>query len=361
MRIIISAGGTGGHIYPALAIIKKFQEKELDLNVLYIGTHNRMEKDIIPKYNIPYEELKIYGLNKGYYIRNIKNMYYLFNSYHKALKIMKNFKPDLVIGVGGYVTMPVLMAAHKLKIKIIIHEQNSIPGKTNKLLSKYANIVFTSFKNSSKYFNDNVKCIYSGNPSGDNVINLKPMKKEELGFSKNKKLVLITSGSLGSTSLNEKLVEFLKLSNNEFYEVLYITGKDNYDDFMKNNKFSKNIKVVPYLDNLSSLFKSCDLVIARAGAGTISELLMSKTPSILIPSPNVANNHQYYNAKDLYDFGLSLMLEEDKLDSKKLYKQVCSLLKENNLEYKNLKINLKKQNSVMASDIIYKETKELFK
>ncbi len=359
MKIIVSAGGTGGHIYPALAIINKFKEKEKNLDILYIGTHNRMEKDIIPKNNIKYEELVIYGLNKGYFIRNIKNIGYLKKAYQKCLQIMQEFKPDVVIGVGGYVTMPVILAASKLKIKTFIHEQNSIPGKANKLLSKKANIVFTSFPKSREYFSKKTKCIYSGNPSGDNVLSLKPYQKEDFGFSNSKPLIVITTGSLGSSSVNDRLVEFLKLSNNAFYNVLFITGERNYDEFIKHNKFSKNIKVIPYLDNLAALFKTSELVISRAGASTISELLMSETPAILIPSPNVANNHQYYNAKELYDNGLSLMIEENNLDGQKLYNEVKSLLSKNNKLYANMKVNLKNYEKKQASDIIYNEVKEV--
>ena len=242
MRVIISAGGTGGHIYPALSIIKKLQEKELYLDVLYIGTHNRMEKDIIPQNKIPYEEIEIYGFSKNI-LKDFKNVYLLYKAYNKCLKIMKEFKPDIVIGVGGYVTMPVIMAAKKLNIKSVIHEQNIIPGKTNKFLSRGVDAVFTSFKESEKYFDKDVNCIYTGHPSGDNVLSLKPIRKDELGLSKNKKLVLITSGSLGSSAMNEKLIEFLNLSGNEDYEVLFITGKGNYEEFSK-NKFNSNIKVI---------------------------------------------------------------------------------------------------------------------
>ena len=236
MRMIISAGGTGGHIYPALAIVKKFQAMDKDFEVLYIGTHNRMENKIVPEHNIPYQSLKIYGFSKSDIARDIKNVGYLIKAYYKCIDIIKNFKPDIVVGVGGYVTMPVLMAAKKMKIKTVIHEQNSIPGKTNKFLSKGVDKVFTSFKESNKYFDKNVNVVYSGNPSGDNVNNLKPIKKETLGFSKEKKLVLVTSGSLGSSALNDKLIDFLKLSKKEDYEVLFITGNANYESFIKENK-----------------------------------------------------------------------------------------------------------------------------
>lgn len=359
MKMIISAGGTGGHIYPALAIVKKFQKMDKDLEVLYIGTHNRMENKIVPEHNIPYQSLKIYGFSKTEILRDIKNVGYLIKAYNKCISIMKEFKPDIVVGVGGYVTMPVLMAAKKLKIKCVVHEQNSIPGKTNKFLSKGVDRVFTSFLESNKYFSKDVNVVYTGNPSGDNVNNLKPIKKESLGFSKDKKLVLVTSGSLGSSALNNKLIDFLKQSKNEDYEVLFITGNANYDKFISENKFSKNVKILPYLDNLSALFKDCDLVIGRAGAGTISELLMSRTPAILVPSPNVANNHQYYNALDLSNSKLAIMIEEKDLEPKELYNKVEALLEKDNKEYKELKANLKKFESFSSSDKIYNEIKEL--
>ena len=357
MRMIISAGGTGGHIYPALAIIQKFQKEEKNFEVLYIGTHNRMENTIVPENNIPYESIKIFGFSKNIG-QDLQNIGYLYKAYNKCLKIIQDFKPDIVVGVGGYVTLPVILAAKHEKIKTVIHEQNSIPGKTNKFLSRGVNAVFTSFKDSNKYFAPQVNCVFTGNPCADNVKNLKPISKESLGFSKNKKLVLITSGSLGSSALNNKLNDFLKLSQNEDYEILFITGNNNYEDFVKGNKYKKNIKILPYLNNLSALFKNCDLVISRAGAGTVAELLMAQTPSILIPSPNVANNHQYYNAKDLNDNKLAIMIEETDLDAKKLYQKV-KLLLNNSQEYKEIKNNLSHRENIASGDKIYKSIKEL--
>lgn len=360
MKIIVSAGGTGGHIYPALAIIDKFKEKDKNLEVLYIGTHNRMENKIVPERNIPYESLEIYGFSKKMIGRDIKNIGYIIKSYKKCKKIMKSFKPDAVIGVGGYVTLPVIMAASKLGIKTFLHEQNSIPGKTNKFLSKKVDMVFTSFPISNNYFSKSVNVLCTGNPSADNVINLKPINKETLGFKKNKKLVIVTSGSLGSSGMNDKLIEFLDKSQKEDYEVLFLTGERNYEEFVKNNKFSNNIKVLPYLENLASLFKSADLVIGRAGAGTIFELLMAKTPSILIPSPNVSNNHQYYNALDLSQDKLSIMILEKDLDGNKLYEKVKSLLNGDET-YKNIKNNLLNRENYSSSEIIYEKIKETIK
>ena len=173
MRIVISAGGTGGHIYPALAIIDKIKEKEEASEFLYIGTHNRMEKDIVPKKGIPYKEIEIYGFNKKA-LKNIKLLKCIIKSYKECKKTIKNFNPDIVIGVGGYVTAPVILAASKLGYKTFIHEQNSIPGKTNKFLAKYATKVGVSFESSIKYFPKN-KTVFTGNPCNESALKIKNM------------------------------------------------------------------------------------------------------------------------------------------------------------------------------------------
>ena len=362
MNIIISAGGTGGHIYPAIAIINKFKEKERNLNVLYIGTHNRMEKDIIPSLGIKYEPIEIYGFSKTQIFRDFKNIFLIKNAYKKCLKIMQDFKPDVVIGVGGYVTMPVLSAAKKLNIPTVIHEQNSIPGKTNKVLNKNVSLVCTSYENSNRYFSNAKKIVYTGNPSGENALTTKKISKESLGFNKNKKLLLIVSGSLGSGTVNNFFAKFLSMvSDEDNFEVLYITGKSYYDDFILNKEFSKNVKVMPFLDNMAGLFNDVDLIISRAGAGTISEILAMEIPSILIPSPYVANNHQYYNALDLKNKKVSILIEEKKLKEKEMYEKVQNLLKDNNEEYKMMKQNLAKLDMKNAASLIYRSIKEILK
>ena len=215
---------------------------------------------------------------------------------------MKEFKPDYVIGFGGYVTLPVLLAAKNAKIRCGIHEQNKLPGKTNKFLSKYVDETFTSFEVSDKTFKN--KVIVTGNPTGSKALNIKPADKTKLGFSKDKKLTIIVMGSLGSQIVNNLLKDFLTNYKNSDNEILFITGKSNYENF-KDISVSKNIKIIPYYDDLSSIMKVSDLVISRAGASTISEILSLNKPSILIPSPYVANNHQYYNALELKEKGLS--------------------------------------------------------
>ena len=360
MKIIVSAGGTGGHIYPALAIIKKFQEMEKDLEVIYIGTHNRMEKEIVPKMGIKYIDLKIYGFSKTNILRDIKNISLIKKAMNKCLKIMKEFKPDIVIGCGGYVTYPVIKAAKKLNIKTFIHEQNSIPGKSNVYLSKFVDLVGISFKNSKNYFKKAKRVVYTGNPCGENALTVKKVSKSTLGFKPNDKLIIIVAGSLGSESLNNKFKAYLSTIDNESYNVLYITGTNLYEEFIKDTKFSKNVKVVPFYDNLPSIMKDAYLVISRAGASTISELLALKIPSILIPSPYVANNHQYYNALDLANMKVSELIEEKNLNSN-IIKVMINELVYNDELYKEFKNNLEKLNTKASSTIIYEEIKEIIK
>lgn len=361
MKIIVSAGGTGGHIYPALAIINKFKEKEENLEVLYIGTHNRMEKDLIPQRGIPYESIEIYGFSKKDILLDIKNIFLIKKAEKKCLKLMQEFKPDLVLGIGGYVTYPVISAASKLGIKTFIHEQNSLPGKTNMTLQKKADLIGVSFKESANKFKKaKGEVFYSGNPCGENALSLEPMSKESLGLSNDKKLVVIVAGSLGSSTVNAKMKEFLKVASKEKYEVLYITGKALYDDFIKGETFSPNIKVLPYLDNLPALLKNTDLIVTRAGASTMSEILSLTLPAIFIPSPYVANNHQYYNAMEIKNNGGGEVIEEKDLTPELLSSKINEVL-ENHELYLNMKSNLKKMSINNSSDLIYSKLKDLMK
>lgn len=358
MRVIITAGGTGGHIYPALAIINKIKEKEPNSEFLYIGTHNRMEKDIVPKCGYRYEAIEIYGFSKTMIKRDFKNLGLIYKAYKRCLTLIKEFKPDVVIGVGGYVTFPVIMAAKKLGVKTFIHEQNSIPGKSNKVLAKKVDLIGVSFKDSMKYF-DVKKVRLTGNPCGENAINIKKMPKTKYGLSKDKKCVLIVQGSLGSSIINEKMKDYLSSISSKDYEVLYITGKDYYESFNK-NKFSDNVKVVPYVDNLSALLKDVDLVITRAGASITSEITALRIPSIFIPSPYVANNHQYYNALSIKNAGAGEMIEEKDLTSNLLKTKVDNILNNDKL-YKSMQDNLKFMSIDNSSTIIYELLKNLIK
>ncbi len=349
MKVIISAGGTGGHIYPALSVIEELK-KDKNCEILYIGTTDRMESVLVPEKGISYVGIKMSGLSKNIF-RNVKNIFNICSSYRTCIKKMKEFKPDYVIGFGGYVTFPVIMAAHKLGIKCALHEQNKLPGKTNRFLSKYANITFSSFEVEKGTFKN--KVIVSGNPCAQNAIDIKAHDKTKLGFSADKKLIIIVMGSLGSITVNNKLRDFLENFDSKDEEILFITGKSSYDSF-KDLKVNKCVKIVPYYSDLSGLIKSSDLLVSRAGASTISELLALNKPSILVPSPYVADNHQYYNAKDLADRGLSIMLEEKDLNSESLNNKIKEAFK---LE-KDMVERIKNVPKLKSSSIIVEEIKK---
>lgn len=350
MRVIISAGGTGGHIYPALAIVDKIKEKEPNSEILYIGTHNRMEKDIVPKTGIPFKTIKIYGFYRKQIWKNFKTISCFIKSYNDCKKIIKDFKPDIVLGIGGYVTGPTIYAAHKLGIKTFIHEQNTIPGKSNKFLSKYADKIGVSFKSSSSFFPKD-KVIFTGNPCSEKAINTVASSKKEFGLSENKKLVLCVMGSLGSSKINDFLIKSLNLFNNKDYEILYVTGKNSYDNVIK-NKFPSNVKVVPYIDNLPRIMKKTDIIVSRAGASALSEIIELGLPSILIPSPYVPDNHQYKNAIDLVEKDAAVLIEEKELSGDILVRKIDELINNEN-KLKQIKNNLKEFSVPNSSSKIY--------
>lgn len=357
MRIIVTAGGTMGHINPALAIIKEFEKREKNLEVLYIGTTNRMEKDIIPQYGYKYIGIEMYGLSKNIK-RNIKTLFLLFKNTKYLKKVMKEFKPDICIGCGGYVTYPVIKTAHKLGIKTFIHEQNSIPGKSNILVGIYSDLIGVTFKESKKYFKGKGKVFYSGHPCGAEALNTPSKDKSEYKLTKNKKLITIVAGSLGSLTLNNKMKEYLSSAKDKDYEIVYVTGKSHYEEFIKDLDIPSNVRIVPFVNELPGLLKISDAVVSRAGAGALAEILALKLPSIIIPSPYVANNHQYYNAKELENNGKVLMIEEDKLTKELIDEKVNDILFNEELRDKLIN-NMNKDKVADSSYIIYNEIKNI--
>ena len=358
MRVVVSAGGTGGHIYPALAIINKIKEEEPNSEFLYIGTHNRMEKDIVPKQGILFKAIEMYGFNKKHLFKNFKTVKCLFKSFKECKKMIKEFNPDVVIGVGGYVTIPVIISAKKLGYKTFIHEQNSIPGKSNRFLAKYCDLIGVSFKSSMEYLPKN-KTVLTGNPCSENALKVPSATKMSLGLSSNKQLVLVTMGSLGSSSVNKVMMEAMDKFKTKKYEVLYISGKTLYEK-IKDNKFPTNVKVLPFYEGLTGIMKRADLIVSRAGASTLSEIIALEMPSILIPSPYVANNHQYINAMDLIKERAAIMIEEKDLTSDLLVKTIDDTLNDV-VKLRTLKNNLKNFKVDDSASMIYNELKELIK
>lgn len=308
MKFIIAAGGTGGHIYPALSIASRLIKE--NHQVLYIGTTDRMESRIVPDKGIDFIGIPIKGLNRKNIFKNILVFIMYVKAYFKARKIIKEYNPDLVIGVGGYITLPVLKAASSLHIKTLIHEQNSIPGLSNKLLSKNASTICVSMESSIKYFPSN-KTVYTGNPRSQEVFNIDLYPKTNL--FKSGKLVIIVMGSLGSSTINKELVNIIPSFKDKKYNVLVITGDKYYEQFSKFNY--SNVKIVPYMDNLINLMKDSDLIVSRAGASIISEITSIGIPAILVPSPYVSNNHQYKNALSLEAAGAAVIVSEDEFSS----------------------------------------------
>ena len=355
MKYIISAGGTGGHIYPAISIINKIKEKDKKAEILYIGTTDRMEKDIIPNLGIDYVGIKMNGLSK-----NIKKLLSFgtnaIKGYKKCKKIIKNFKPDIVIGVGGYITFPVVMAAHKQKVKILLHEQNSVVGKANKFLSKYADTICISMDVSKKYFPAD-KVVLTGNPRSEDVYNNKKGKKEEYGLSISKKLVLITMGSLGASTINKKIYDMIKKFKGKTYEVLLVTGKDNYEEANK-IKLPSNVKIVPYIDNMGEVLKFTDFIVTRAGATIIAEITTLGIPALIIPSPYVANNHQVLNANYLKDNGAAYVMLENEFDEDKFLDNIDEALSSTEV-YKKMSENSKKIGNPDSATKVYNEIKKL--
>lgn len=357
MRYIVTAGGTGGHIYPALSIINKIKSQDKKAKILYIGTTDRMEKDIIPNLGIEYVGIKMNGLSKSFK----KITMFLVNTVrgtNKCLKIMKKFKPDIVIGVGGYITFPVVLAAHKLNIKVLLHEQNSIPGKANRFLSKYADTICISMESSRKYFEHN-NVILTGNPRGEEVLKAPRGNKKDYDLKITKKLVLITMGSLGADTINKKIIELLDEFNDKNYEVLLVTGKANYDE-VKNTKLPKNVKITPYIENMASVLKYTDLIVTRAGATILAEITVLGIPAIIIPSPYVANNHQLINARDLENNQAATVILEKDFTKDLFIKKIDEILNDKEL-YKTYSTNSKKLGITDSSARVYREIERLIK
>ena len=355
MRVIISAGGTGGHIYPALAIINKIKEKEPDSEFLYIGTHNRMEKDIVPSKGIPFKSIEMYGFSKKIF-KNFKTVKCLFKAFGECRKIIREFNPDIVIGVGGYVTVPVIVSAHKLGYKTFLHEQNALPGKSNRYLSKHCDLIGVSFESSLDKFPKD-KAIFTGNPCSEDALKAPIVLKSTLGLSATKKLVLIVMGSLGAGRVSKYLEKELNYFKDKDYEVLFVTGKGSYEEVMKYS-YPKNVKIIPFYEGLTSVMKKTDVMVSRAGASTLSEIIALEVPSILIPSPYVANNHQYLNALDLVNKDAALMIEEKDLSDGVLVKKVDSLINDE-IKIKEIKNNLRGMQIKDSASIIYDNLKRV--
>ena len=358
MRIIVSAGGTGGHIYPALAIINKLKERNKDLDILYIGTTDRMEKDLIPSLGINYKGIEMKGLNRKKIFKNVEVIKSFKNAIKEIEKIMKDYKPDVVLGIGGYITAPVIIAAHKLGIRTFIHEQNSIPGLSNKILKKKATKIGVSLKESEKYFKRcNVE--FTGNPRSEEAYNAEPVKKSKYDLHESKKLVLFVMGSLGSLTMTKIMKNIIPEFKDKPYEVLFITGARYFEQY-NDVDIPKNVKMVPMLKDMLNVLKKTDLIITRAGASTIAEITAIGVPSIMIPSPYVTHNHQEKNAEVLENNKSAVVIKEKELTSEKLINTIDNLINDEK-KLEEMRNNSKKLGVTDSATKIAKIVEELSK
>lgn len=335
MNVLFTGGKTQGHIGPN---IKIYLEMKKNNKFFYIGNKNSLEENIVKEISdIKFYGLTSYGLSKNIF-KNIIAIYFFIINYFKAIKILKKNHINLVIGSGGFITLSVIKAAQTLKIKNVLHEQNFLAGKTNNFLSKKADLIFTSFKNGINHF-PKAKVVYTGNPAGsikDNDLKINTKQKYLQGYLK----VLVISGSNGSKVINDLIKNSLDKFKEEKIFITWVTGSKYYLDYKKYE--SDNVVIYPYTHLMIQLMNEADLIISRAGATTISEIIALNKVSILIPSKNVANNHQEYNADYLYNIHAAIKIKEDDLSKNNLFKMIdkAIVLKsviKNNLE--KIKVN----------------------
>jgi UDP-N-acetylglucosamine--N-acetylmuramyl-(pentapeptide) pyrophosphoryl-undecaprenol N-acetylglucosamine transferase len=329
MRIVVSGGGTGGHIYPALALIREINKEEDQAQFLYIGTEQGLESKLVSRENIPFKSIYITGFKRKFSFENLKTIYRFIKGVRDSKRMLKQFKPDVVIGTGGYVCGPVVYAAAKLGIPTIIHEQNSVPGLTNKFLSRYVDRIAICFEEAKQYFPAE-KVVMTGNPRASEVMNQDGAKgKKSVGLNPKIPAVLIFGGSRGARPINEAVVKSLVQISEKPYQVLYVTGDVHYDEVKNEVDIlgnPDNVIIKPFIHNMQEVLAGIDLTVSRAGATTLAELTALGIPSILIPSPYVTNNHQEKNARALSDHGAAELVLESELSSAKLIGKIDGIL-----------------------------------
>lgn len=365
MKYLITGGGTGGHIYPALAIANEIKSKEKDAEILYVGTKNGLEAELVLRAGFKFETIRVKGMprkiNKDFFIC-IKELLLGIND---AKKIINKFQPDVVIGTGGYVCGPVVYMAKKKKIPGIIHEQNAYPGITNKILSRYVDKVAVTFEESRKYFKYEDKVFLTGNPIRKEILEIdKNEAFKILDIDKSIPFILSFGGSGGQKKLNDEMYKFIKKANSrKDIQLIHVTGKRHYNNFInklekENIVISKNIKVLPYLYEMPQAINIASLVITSAGAITLAEISAVGVPSILIPKSYTAENHQEYNAREFEKKGAAILVLEEDLKGDTLWDIIYNII-HNKEKLLLMKENSKKLGKTDAANKIFKLIKSI--
>jgi UDP-N-acetylglucosamine--N-acetylmuramyl-(pentapeptide) pyrophosphoryl-undecaprenol N-acetylglucosamine transferase len=333
MRVILTGGGTGGHIYPALAVAKEILRHEPQATFLYIGAKNGLEGNLVPRAGIPFEAIEISGLKRKITLDNVKTLWKFFRAVSTSKDMIRAFQPDVVIGTGGYVCGPVVYAATRLGIKTVIHEQNVVPGLTNKFLARYVDRVAVSFAESLGYFPQG-KSVLTGNPRATEVMHGDAEAgRRFLGVGADAKIVLIFGGSRGAKAINEAALELVPemkdFGNTHF---VYVTGDVHYEAInaalKEKGERPDNLTVLPFLHNMPDVLAATHVLIGRAGASTLAEITALGVPAILIPSPYVTNNHQEKNARGLEREGAAEVILERELSGERLKQALLPLLRD---------------------------------
>ena len=371
MKVIIAAAGTAGHINPGLAIANKIKEEEKNSEIIFIGTQRGLENDLVPRAGYELKTIDAYGFSKEISIENLKKMYKTLKGFGEAKKIIKEFKPDIVIGTGGYICGATITAAHSLKIPTLLHESNAFPGKAIKMLAKKTNTILVSFKDAIPRIKNCKNIVFTGTPV---KIRKKDYKEEEknriiygVDLDINKPTVLVFGGSQGAKKINDAVIEIIRNELNKDYQIILGSGskqfeliKEELERLGLNIDKIKNVKILPYIYNMEEIMNAVDLIVARSGAMTITEISNLGKPSILIPLPNVSHNHQLYNAKALEEVGAAKIILNDEVDGRKLNEKINEIVLDKKT-VKEMGENALKISAPNASEKIYYEIKKLVK
>ncbi len=340
MRVIVAAAGTGGHINPGIAIANKIKEKEPGSEIIFIGTNRGLENDLVPRAGYKLKTINAYGFDRSISLDNIKKIYKTFRSIKEAKKIIEEFKPDVILGTGGYICVPVGLAAKKKNVPVVLHESNAFPGIAIKLLSKKADKILLGFEDAKARLPKAKKIVVTGTPTKVKKINISKEKKQEIlnenRLNDQKPIVLFFGGSQGAQSINNSLIEIIVNKKNENYQIMWAAGPAQYEE-IKNNLKEKhnleidkipNVKIMPYIYNMEEMMNIVDLVVCRSGAMTITEIANVGKPAIFIPFPFATENHQEYNARVLEKVGSAKIILDKNLTSNVLNDEIQNMVKD---------------------------------
>ena len=369
MKVVIAAAGTGGHINPGIAIANKVKQEEPNSKIIFIGTGKALEKDLVSRAGYELKAIEAHGFSTKISIENIKNIIKTIKGFGQAKKILKEFKPDIVIGMGGYVCGAVISEAHKLKIPTMLHESNAYPGLAVRMLEKKTDTIMCGIEDAKKSLKKAKNVVYTGNPTKIKQVSLKEEQvlkiKHDLGITNNLPIVLVFGGSQGAKIINDTIVKMIVKSINKNYQIIWATGEEQYTNikeaFKKNDiniENIKNVKVVPYIYNMNEVMAVSDLIVARSGAMTLTELAIMGKPAIFVPLPSSSANRQEDNARVYEKVGAAKVILNSELNENNLNNEINNIIN-NKTKLIEMSEAAKKMAVYDVEDRIYKEIKKL--